>query len=85
MQKEIESIGCHLNDDTCYVIVNGDAVGPSECPSNSIRWKKDSSVSGKETLSLLTAAFMANKRVHFNITNTCIGKYPTFSYFSVKR
>ncbi|APD95717.1 hypothetical protein BM523_17900 [Alteromonas mediterranea] len=81
--KEIKSIGCHLNDDTCYVTVSGTAVGPSQCNSKSLRWRKDASVSGKETLSLLTTAFVTQKKVHFNIVESCIGNYPTFNYFSV--
>ncbi len=81
--KEIKSIGCHLNNDTCYVTVSGSAVGSAQCNSKSLRWRKDANISGKETLSLLTTAFIAGKKVHFNITESCLGNYPTFNYFTI--
>ncbi len=79
----INNIGCHLNDGTCYVYVDGDAVGPTDCSSNSIRWNKDNANSGKETLSLLMTAAIARKKVNFQISNSCYkyqAGYPTFTY-----
>ena len=79
---EINSIGCHLDNSTCYVYVS-DSYGPAECNSSSIRWSKDNTTSGKETLSLLMTAFAAGKMVNFNITDTCYNAYPTFNYINV--
>ncbi|WP_444890828.1 hypothetical protein [Microbulbifer sp. DLAB2-AA] len=79
---EIEKIGCHLNDSTCYVYVN-ESVGPAECNKTSIRWNKDDNVSGKEALSLLTAAHFAGKKVQFNLLDSCYGAYPTFAWYNI--
>ncbi|WP_444930373.1 hypothetical protein ACJJIF_00855 [Microbulbifer sp. SSSA002] len=79
----INKIGCHMNDATCYAYLD-QTVGPDSCNSNSIRWSRDAD-SGQETLTLLTAAFLAGKKANFNVLDTCFqnGIYPTFSYFNV--
>ena len=80
---EINSIGCHLNDGTCYVYIT-DSFGPESCHRNSIRWNKDTANSGKETLSMLLAAFAASKKVNFSVSDTtCYGSYPTFNFINV--
>lgn len=79
---EISSIGCHVDKKVCYVYIDA-KYGPETCSSVSLRWNKDSSVSGKETLSLLMMAFASGKRVRFNISDACLGSYPTFNYFSI--
>ncbi|HIF9111852.1 TPA: hypothetical protein ACX6SN_002058 [Photobacterium damselae] len=81
--RDITEIGCHLNDGTCYVSLDI-PVGPTNCHSNSVRWNKDHSDSGKETLSLLMAASAAGKKVNFHISDSCYGAFPTFNYMSVK-
>ncbi|WP_419243679.1 hypothetical protein ACN08P_09000 [Photobacterium leiognathi subsp. mandapamensis] len=81
--REISEIGCHLGDGTCYVTLDI-PVGPSNCNSSSIRWNKDHSDSGKETLSLLIAASAAGKKVNFYVSGNCYGNFPTFLYMSVK-
>ncbi len=87
--RDILDIGCHLFDNTCYVTVSGDAVGPASCRTNSIRWNSQSSPGGKNALSLLTAAFLAGKKVNFSVPDTsCYADQPfqpTFSYFAVVR
>ena len=81
--RTIEGIGCHLNNNTCYVYISGDPVGPVNCRSTSIRRDKETTNSGKELYSTLLAAAMAEKRVGFNISNECYGSYPTFNYVDV--
>lgn len=81
--REISEIGCHLNDGTCYVSLDIN-VGPSNCHGSSVRWNKEHSDSGKETLSLLMAASAAGKKVNFYISDSCYGAFPTFNYMSVK-
>ncbi len=81
--REIQQIGCHLNDGTCYVYIDGAAVGPSQCNNTSLRWNKDSANSGTEMLSLLMAAFAAGKKVNFRVVDTCYGSYPTFSFINI--
>ena len=84
-KRNINDIGCHLNDGTCYVSITGDPVGPSSCHSRSVRWNKDSH-SGKETLSLLMTAFTAGKQAGFYISDSCYSRqphFPTFRYINV--
>lgn len=80
--KVINSMGCHLNDGTCYIYID-EEVGPPSCHRNSIRWNKDKSSSGKETLAMLLAAFSAGKKVNLNIVGECYGAYPTFNYINI--
>lgn len=75
----IDKIGCHLKTEVCYVYVDKQ-VGPDSCHLNSIRWNKESDISGKEIFSLLMAAQISGKRVSFHISNSCFGLYPTFDY-----
>lgn len=79
-QRTINSIGCHVDDGTCYAYI-GSAVGPAECQHESLRWNNDA-VNGKATLSLLMAAFAAGHKVDFYISG-CMYGFPTFSYFNV--
>lgn len=79
---EIESIGCHLGNSTCYVYL-ADICGPTVCKLRSICWDKDNTVSGKEGLSLLMAAFSSSKKVVFSISYQCSEGYPTFNYINV--
>lgn len=83
--RKILNIGCHLNDTTCYVTVEGSAVGPTQCSNTSIRWNESSSPGGKNTLALLMGAHMSGKPVLFYILDTCYASsiYPTFSYINV--
>ncbi|WP_444957180.1 hypothetical protein [Microbulbifer sp. ZKSA002] len=79
----INKVGCHMDSATCYVWLD-QTVGPDSCSSNSIRWSKDAK-NGQETLTLLTAAFFAEKKANFYVLDTCFegGTYPTFGYFNV--
>ncbi|MGK3962892.1 hypothetical protein WMF38_01705 [Sorangium sp. So ce118] len=87
-QRQILQIGCHLNDDICYVTISGSAAGPSRCRSTSIRWNSQSSTNGKNLLSLLTAAYLAGKKVNFAVSDSaCFSDqptYPTFDYANVE-
>ena len=83
IHRHIMEIGCHLNDGTCYVTIDGEQVGPESCKSTSIRWNKETSVSGKETFSLLMTAFAAGHLVQFRVLDSCYESYPTFSYIKV--
>ncbi|MFA0132072.1 hypothetical protein AB4440_07175 [Vibrio splendidus] len=79
--RTIHAVGCHLHDNTCYVSVDK-VVGSNECSSTSIRWKSND-VNGKETLSLLMAASVAQKKVTFNLDGNCMGVFPKFNYIVV--
>lgn len=69
--RTIEKFGCHNADHTCYAYISGDPVGPEECNATSIRWNSEHDPNGKVTLTLLTSAFFAGKRVNFNLKSTC--------------
>ncbi len=76
--RKIDSIGCHSHDRICYVYVAGEPVGPKEsCVSNSFRWSADTDPNHNEILSLLTAAFMAEKSVSFTLESDCFSLQPT--------
>ncbi|MDX1303031.1 hypothetical protein [Photobacterium sp.] len=84
--REIETIGCHKVDNTCYVTIKGPAVGPVECQNNSVRFNDANDANGKASLSLITAAYFAGKKVSLAISDKCYlhqNIYPTFDYFSV--
>jgi len=87
--RTINYIGCHKNDNTCYVTINGSPVGPATCSSTSIRWNETNDANGKAALALLTTAFIAGKQVVFYISdNVCYTnqpQYPTFSYYNIAK
>ena len=66
----LQQIGCYTHTNVCFVVVSGTAVGPAECPSNTFVWDSKSA-NGRETLSLLNAAFHNNKSVQFNLDDQC--------------
>lgn len=84
--RSIQSMGCHLNDATCYIDVD-EVVGiEGQCKGKSVRWFKNAE-NGKEILSMFLAAQLASKKVSLNISTDCFsgaGKYPTFRYMSIR-
>lgn len=86
--RQILSVGCHVADNTCYVYVSGDPVGPANCRSTSIRWNQKADANGQSILSLLTAAYLAGKQVDFYVRDTDCYAYqpvfPTFDYIFLK-
>ena len=85
--RNILNIGCHKNDNTCFVTISGSAVGPTGCSSTSVRWNAELNANGKAALTHLTSAFIANKKIAFQISDSCY-KYqtndPTFDWWYVK-
>lgn len=84
--RTIDSIGCHVRDNTCYVQISGDAAGPVECRSISLRWNKANDANGDAVLALLMSAYHSKKKVEFMIDG-CYqyqNSYPAFRYFNVK-
>lgn len=81
--RQIVELGCHAWDNTCFVTISGDAVGPAACRGNSLRWNTQSSPGGKNLLSLLTSAFLAGKAVRFDVVDTtCYADQPAFPTFT---
>lgn len=84
--REITSIGCHKEDNTCFFQISGSPVGPSSCNETSVRFNSALDKNGENTLSLLTAAYFANKKVTLNIVDECYlyqQNFPTFNYFTI--
>ena len=84
--RKITQIGCHTNWEVCYVGFDGPSIGPTGCNSNSIRWLAISAVNGKNTLALLTSAYMAGKMVNFFVSDTCLAadlRFPTFDWYNI--
>jgi hypothetical protein len=79
--RTIKFIGCHVYDNTSYVTLDKVVTSPN-WSLNNIRWSSSDS-NGKEILSLLMSASMANKKVNFNLDGKCMGKYPKFNYLNV--
>lgn len=77
--RSIYDYGCHLSDTTCYVTLDGNAVGEGSCVSSSIRWDS-STVAGKNWLALFTAAYMAGKKVTLDVAG-CYAAQPSFPTF----
>ncbi|MFY0563292.1 hypothetical protein ACN28E_05565 [Archangium lansingense] len=82
--RTITNIGCHLNNNTCWVDISGSAVGPANCRATSIRFNI-TAPNGKNIFSLMTAAFLAGKQVSFELPDTCYVDqpiYPTLTYMN---
>jgi hypothetical protein len=74
--RQILSIGCHNTDNTCYITISGDPVGPATCSPTMIRWNESNDPNGKAILHLLTAAYLAGKPVDIFI-DACYAPQPT--------
>ena len=85
--RKVVAVGCHSHDRTCYITIDGEAIGPNaSCTSNSIRWSAITDENHNEMVSLLTAAFIAGKSVSIRLEEDCFSlqpAYPTISYFTV--
>ncbi|WP_157945980.1 hypothetical protein [Vibrio gangliei] len=84
--RNIKLIGCHKGDNTCYVTIDGEKVGPTACQSDSLRWNTEKDANGKEIFSLLNAAFFSGKKVSFAVSDSCYlyqDAFPTFNYINI--
>ena len=84
--RKITLIGCHKDFEVCYVSVSGPNLGPAGCATTSIRWPAISAMNGKNTLELLTSAYMAGKMVNFFVSDTCLAvdpNFPTFDWYNI--
>ena len=67
--RKILDVGCHLHDGTCFVVVDGAAIGGSYgCSSTQIRWDANTPVMGKHHLSMMLATMKASGLAYFNIS-----------------
>jgi hypothetical protein len=83
--RTITNLGCHLNDDTCWVNFTGDAAGPAQCRTTEARFSAGSP-GGKNLLALLTGAFLSGKQVNFGVHDTTCypanSAYPTLEWIN---
>lgn len=84
-ERNILSIGCQKDKGVCTLQINGDAVGSRGCLSNTLQFNAASDKNADAVLSLLSAAFFANKKVRFEISAQCSDQegIATFDSFRV--
>ncbi len=85
--RTITKIGCHNVDNTCYVYLDGDAVGPAACQSISIRWNVEQDPNGQATLAMLMSAYYAEKKVLFGVADSCYAYqsgFPAIHHFVIE-
>lgn len=82
--RNITGFGCHLEDGTCYFDIDGSPVGHSSCLGNNIRFNVIDSANGKTWLSIIEAAYIADKQVQLNISG-CYSRQPIFPTFTFGR
>jgi hypothetical protein len=85
--RAILDFGCHKNDGTCYMTLDGPPVtGGPECISNSVRWDAKNDANGKNWLALVMMAKALNKRVGLYISGCYVNQpsLPTFTYGSIE-
>lgn len=81
--RNIVTYGCHKNDGTCYVILDGPLItGAPECAGNDIRWDAKNDVNGKTWLSIIMLAASTGQKISLHVSG-CFGQFPAFSYGSV--
>lgn len=80
--RDITYLGGHSGDMHSYVGLSGAAFGPAACPSTEVRWDA-STDSGKRQYNSLMAAYMARRKVSFELSNSCWGTFVTAVYFHV--
>jgi hypothetical protein len=80
--RTITDVGCHHNNEVCWVNISGAPVGPAACSNNNIRFS--TAQYGKNTLSLLTAAFLAGRQVNIEVQDSaCFAgdlRFPTLNW-----
>ena len=80
-KRTITSMGCSMHEATCWVVISGAAVGPPSCRINALRFSLNS-VNGQNILSLVTDAYLAGRKVEFDVDyTTCFGPQPSFPTF----
>lgn len=85
--RSIIEIGCHRADNTCWVEISGEPVGPVACRSISLRWNEASDANGRSLLALLSTAFAAGRFVNFHVSDSCYvlqPTAPTFDWINVR-
>jgi hypothetical protein len=85
--RSILEFGCHKNDGTCYVNLDGPPLtGGAGCVGNHIRWDAKNDANGKNWLALMMMAKALNKRVALYIDGCYVNQpsIPTFAYGSIE-
>lgn len=84
-ERNIVNIGCLKDKGICTVQLNGEPVGSRNCASNTLQFNALTDKNADAVMSLLTAAFFANKKVRFDISDQCGNQdtMPTFDSFKV--
>ncbi len=70
-QRQVVRLGCRLTDATCWIVITGESVGPTDCESNTIRWLA-SNPGAREVLSLLMSAHLTQKSLNIEVEGNCL-------------
>lgn len=82
--RTILGYGCHMNDGTCYVNIDGPAVtGGPECTGTQLRWDAKNNVNGKSWLAMIMMAAANGKKVQFFASGCMSPGFPAFLFGTV--
>lgn len=83
--RNILGYGCHKNDGTCFVFLDGPAfTGGPECTGTQIRWDAKNDVNGKSWLAIIMMAAANKKKISFYVSGCQSPNHPTFLYGTVE-
>jgi len=85
--RNVLDVGCHMNDGTCFALLDGAPVGESfGCASKQVRWSVDAHM-GKHHLSMMLLALKTGGTARVNLSGCYaqrnvegVQPWPTFSY-----
>ena len=87
ISRDIIAMGCEKDKTECSVELNGEVFGPENCLANTLKFNLKKDANAAASLMLLSAAFLAGKKVKFVVAAECYDKgsteWPTFDSFKV--
>ncbi len=87
VSRDIVAMGCEKDKPVCSLEVNGEVFGPEGCLANTLKFNLKKDANAEASLMLLSAAFLAGKKVKFVVAAECYDKgsseWPTFDSFKV--
>lgn len=87
INRDILAMGCEKDKAECSVELNGEVFGPENCLATTLKFDLKKDANAEASLMLLSAAFLAGKKVKFVVAAECYDKgsseWPTFDSFKV--
>lgn len=84
--RRVVEAACSLQEELCFLKIEGSSVGPLACQSNMIYWGMNQA-NGREMFGLLSAVMNLNKKVNLNISDDCflpLPDYPTMIWIHIQ-